>query len=100
MILDPFSLPNAWLKSKGYISKRGERGLSANNPSIALTPKEHKKVDKQQRELGLWDAEQLQKLDKVDVIELNIDILRETTNAPEKRLDELQRRVSDHAENL
>ena len=81
-------LKNSWLKLKGYITKR-ENGMSRRNPSIGLTEEFHKIITQAQRELGLFDLNDLANLSAYDVITENLNLLREH-NVPTEAIEELE----------
>jgi len=69
-------LQNAWLKSLGYIQKRGVGAASRNNPALAVGKKLHGRIGQAQRDLGLFNPAYLRTLNSTEVVNLNVIALK------------------------
>jgi RHS repeat-associated protein len=89
-------LQNAWLKAKGLTKGHGVDDISKLNPAVAVTKPMHTKINKLQRQYGLWNPKRLAEMKADEVIDLNVRILREV-GIPEEVIQVLLREARSHA---
>jgi hypothetical protein len=92
-------LQNAWLKAKGISAKRGSSEFSKNNPAVALRRRMHKRVNREQRKLGLYNEAKLAKMTAEENIALNSEAMKRA-GVPDFVIETLKKQALEHARQL
>jgi hypothetical protein len=93
-------LNNRFLELRGLSPGRGVGPASTQNPAIALPVELHAStIQKLQRKHGVWFARDLDKLTRTQIINKNLDVLREA-GVSEEVVQQIRRAVVIHAREI
>jgi RHS repeat-associated protein len=93
-------LGNIFLETHEFTSSRGATAESRDNPAVALTPAEHAKVTRLQRQAGLLNRDIVKKQDALQNILLNREVLKKANVLPDYVVETLYREAVQHGQRI